>query len=126
MTSLSGYTYIPGATGYGVARWAMRAFASQLREDLRGTGLGVTLIAPSEVDSPYFENNPGSRERVPRAVALLGGAVTPGDVARATADAIEHDRNEVIVPRRAELIVKLTPRPVFDLLVRRTGWRRQP
>jgi short-subunit dehydrogenase len=126
MTSLSGYTYIPGATGYGVARWAMRAFASQLREDLRGTGIGVTLIAPSEVNSPYFENNPGSRERIPRAVALLGGAVTPDDAARATADAIEHDRNEVIVPRRAQLIVKLTPRPIFDLLVRRTGWRRQP
>jgi short-subunit dehydrogenase len=124
MTSLSGYTYIPGATGYAVARWAMRAFASQLREDLRGTGVGVTVIAPSEVDSPYFDNNPGSRERIPRAVVLLGGAVTPEVVARATADAIERDRNEAIVPRRAELIVKLTPRPVFDWLVRSTGWRR--
>lgn len=124
MTSLSGYTYIPGATGYAVARWAMRAFASQLREDLRGTGVGVTLIAPSEVDSPYFEHNPGSRERIPRAVALLGGAVTPEAVARATADSIERERDETIVPRRAELIVKLTPRPVLDRLVRRTGWRR--
>ena len=124
MTSLSGYTYIPGATGYAVARWAMRAFASQLREDLRGTGIGVTLIAPSEVDSPYFDNNPGSRERVPRAVALLGGAVTPEVVARATADAIERGRREVIVPRRAEVVVRLTPRPILDWLVRRTGWRR--
>jgi short-subunit dehydrogenase len=124
MTSLSGYTYIPGATGYAVARWAMRAFASQLREDLRGTGVGVTLMAPSEVDSPYFDNNPGSRERIPRAVVLLGGAVTPDIVARYTADAIERGRKEVIVPRRAEVIVKLTPRPILDLLVRRTGWRR--
>ena len=124
MTSLSAYTYIPGATGYAVARWAMRAFASQLREDLRGTGVGVTLIAPSEVDSPYFENNPGSRERIPRAVALLGGAVTPEVVAHATADAIERDRGEVIVPRRAEVIVRLTPSPVLNWLVRRTGWRR--
>jgi short-subunit dehydrogenase len=125
MTSLSGYTYIPGATGYAVARWAMRAFAGQLREDLRGTGVGVTLIAPSEVDSPYFDNNPGSRERIPRAVALLGGAVTPEIVARATAGALERERSEVIVPRRAELLVKLTPRPILDWLVRRTGWRRQ-
>jgi short-subunit dehydrogenase len=103
----------------------MRALASQLREDLRGTGIGVTLLAPSEVESPYFANNPGSRERIPRAVKLLGGAVTPQDVARATADAIERDRDEVIVPRRAEIFVKLTPGPVFDALVRRTGWRRQ-
>ena len=124
MTSLSGYTYIPGATGYAVARWAMRAFASQLREDLRGTGIGVTLIAPSEVDSPYFDHNPGSRERIPSAVALLGRAVTPEVVAAAVADAIESERNEVIVPRRAELIVKMTPRPILDWIVRRTGWLR--
>ena len=124
MTSLSGFTYIPGATGYAVARWAMRAFSDQLRVDLRGTGVGVTLIAPSEVDSPYFDNNPGSRERIPRAVALLGGAVTTEVVARYTADAVERGRDEVIVPRRAAVVVKLTPQPVLNWLVRRTGWRR--
>jgi len=37
MPSLAGWTHIPGAAGYSVARRAMRAFASQLREDLRGT-----------------------------------------------------------------------------------------
>ena len=124
MTSLAAWTHIRGAAGYSVARWAMRAFASQLREDLRGTGVGVTLIAPSEVDSPYFDNNPGSRERIPRSAVLLGRAVAPEVVARATVDAVERDRDQVIVPRRAELIVKLTPKPIFDSLVRRTGWRR--
>src|SRR5919109_3590745 len=84
MTSVAAFTHIPGATGYAVARWAMRAFANQLRADLAGTGVGVTLIAPTEVDSPYFDHNPGARERIPRAVALLGGAVTPEDVARYT------------------------------------------
>jgi len=65
MTSVAAYTHVPGATGYAVARWAMRAFANQLREDLRGTGIGVTLIVASEVDSPYWDHNPGSRERIP-------------------------------------------------------------
>jgi short-subunit dehydrogenase len=124
MTSLASWTHIPGATGYAVARWAMRAFASQLREDLRGTGVGVTLMAPAEVDSPYFDNNPGSRERIPRAVLLLGGACTCEVVARDTADAVERDRDEVIVPRRAAILVKLTPKRLFDWLVRRSGWRR--
>jgi short-subunit dehydrogenase len=124
MTSLAGFTYIPGASGYGVARWAMRAFASQLRADLAGTGVGVTLIAPAEVDSPYFDHNPGARERIPGAGALLGGATSEETVARYTARAIERGRNEVIVPRRAALVVRLTPRPMLDWLVRRTGWRR--
>jgi short-subunit dehydrogenase len=124
MTSLAAYTHFPGATGYAVARWAMRAFAGQLREDLRGTGVGVTLIAPSQVETPYYESNPGARERVPRAVVLFGGALPPALVARATAAAIERDRDEVIVPRRAHVVTKLTPRPLFDWLIRRTGWRR--
>ena len=124
MTSIAAYTHVPGANGYAVARWAMRAFAGQLRVDLRGTGVGVTLLAPTEVDSPYFDHNPGSRERIPRAAALLGGAVSPEVVAEYTAEAVERSRDEVIVPRRAEVIVRATPRPVLDLLVRRTGWRR--
>jgi short-subunit dehydrogenase len=124
MTSLAGWSHIPGATGYAVARWAMRAFANQLRTDLRGTGVGVTLIAPAEVDSPYFDNNPGARERIPRISVILGGATTPDTVARYTANAIERERDEVIVPRRAAAVVKVTPKPVMDWLVRRTGWRR--
>jgi uncharacterized protein len=124
MTSVAAWSYIPGATGYAVARWAMRAFASQLRADLAGTGVGVTLIAPTEVDSPYFDHNPGARERIPRASALFGGATSTEVVARYTADAIERERNEVIVPRRAAILIKLTPRPVLDWLARRTGWRR--
>ena len=124
MTSLAGFTQIPGATGYAVARWAMRAFANQLRADLAGTGVGVTLIAPAEVDSPYFDNNPGARERIPRASILLGGACSEPTVARATASAIGRERKQVIVPLRAAAMFRLTPRPLLDLLVRRTGWRR--
>ncbi len=124
MTSAAAYMRIPGATGYAVARWAMRAFAGQLREDLRGTGVGVSLVAPTEVDSPYFDHNPGSHERIPRAGVLLGGAITADEVARYTADAVERGRDEVIVPRRAEIILRITPSPVLNWLVRRTGWRR--
>ena len=72
MTSAAAYFSFPGANGYGTARWAMRAFSEHLREDLRGTGVGVTMIVPAEVDSPYFDHNPGSRERVPGIGRVLG------------------------------------------------------
>ena len=124
MTSLSGYTHIPGANGYrrrslGDARVREPA-ARGPPQDRHRRDLDRTIGSRA----PYFANNPGSRERIPRAVKLLGGAVAAG-LARATADAIEHDRDEVIVPRRAEIFVKLTPAPIFDALVRHTGWRRQ-
>jgi len=126
MTSVAAYMHLPGATGYAVARWAMRAFAGQLRADLRGTGVEVTLVAPTEVASPYFEHNPGSHERIPRASVLLGGAVTPQAVARDVVRAVERGTKEAILPRRASFVLRTTPRPVLEWLVRRTGWRRPP
>ena len=66
----------------------MRAFSYQLTDDLRGTGVGVSLLVPSEVDSPYFDNNPGSRERIP-GIAKLIGTMTEADVAAAAVRTIE-------------------------------------
>lgn len=123
MTSVAGFVTIPGANAYGSARWAMRAFSYQLEDDLRGTGVGVSLLAPSEVDSPYFDHNPGSRERIPK-IAKLIGTMTEADVAAAAVKAIERERRELIIPWRAWLLLKTTPAPVIRALMRRTGWRR--
>lgn len=123
MTSAAAFVTIPGATAYGVARWAMRAFSYQLEEDLHGTGVGVSLLVPTEVDSPYFDNNPGSRERIPR-IAKLTGTLDEADVAAAAIKAIERERRELIIPWRGYLLIKTTPAPLMRLLMRRTGWKR--
>ncbi|HEX6585259.1 MAG TPA: SDR family NAD(P)-dependent oxidoreductase [Solirubrobacterales bacterium] len=125
MTSLAGFVTIPGASGYGTARWAMRAFSSHLREDLRGTGVDVLLLAPSEVDSPYFAHNPGTRERIPGAAKLAGPAMTPEEVARDAVRAIERGRTGVrIMPARARWVYRTTPPPLMRTLLRWTGWKR--
>ncbi|MBM9460822.1 SDR family NAD(P)-dependent oxidoreductase [Nocardioides sp. zg-536] len=125
MTSVSGFLHVPGSAGYSAARWAMRALAGQVRADLRGTGVGVTLLAPAEVDSPYFEHNPGTQERIPKAGILLGGRSSTPVVARLCADAIESGRRTAIVPRQAALVVRTTPPAVLTWLAGRTGWRRR-
>ena len=123
MTSTAGFVTIPGANAYGTARWAMRAFSYQLEGDLQGTGVGVSLLVPSEVDSPYFDNNPGSRERIPK-IARLIGTMTEAEVGAAAVKAIEREKRELLVPWRARLLIRATPPPVMRALVRRTGWRR--
>jgi short-subunit dehydrogenase len=124
MTSAAGFTHIAGAIAYATARWAMRGFSHQLAADLRGTGVGVTLLAPFEVDSPYFDNNPGSRERIPR-IAKLIGDMSPSAVAREAADSIERERRERIIPARGRWVLRVTPEPVMRRLTERTGWRRR-
>jgi short-subunit dehydrogenase len=125
MTSAAAYFHFPGANGYANARWAMRAFSEHLRQDLRGTGVGVTLMVPAEVDSPYFDNNPGSRERVPRAGRLIGD-LTPAQVGESVARAVERERKRVLIPWRLRPMVwsaRHFPRST-QALVTRTGWKR--
>jgi short-subunit dehydrogenase len=55
----------PGSIAYASARWALRGFSSALRVDLRGTGVTVTDVVMSRISSRYWENNPGSEERIP-------------------------------------------------------------
>lgn len=124
MTSVSAFMHVPGSAGYSAARWAVRALAGLVRADLRGTGVEVTLLAPAEVDSPYFEHNPGSRERIPRAARVMGRPSSTSSMARQCADAVEAGRRTVILPRRAALVVRNTPPEVLDWLTARTGWRR--
>ena len=72
-----------GANAYGVARWAMRAFSYQLTDDLRGTGESASRCwRPSEVDSPYFDNNPGSQASGSPGSRKLIGTIEPRPTSR--------------------------------------------
>ena len=125
VTSTAAYAPWPGATAYATARWAMRGFSAALRADLQETDVQVMLLAAGEVESPYFEHNPGSRERLP-AISRLFPTLTPEDVADAIVDGLREDRRTVIVPRRVAAVVRLhrlVPRLVEELVVR-TGWKR--
>ncbi|GAA0224480.1 SDR family oxidoreductase [Saccharothrix mutabilis subsp. mutabilis] len=88
---------IPGATGYAAARYALRGLTAALRQDLRGTGIGVSEVVPGKVSSEYFRNNPGAEERIP-AVARLIPTVPPERVAEEIARAVERERSEVVFP----------------------------
>jgi NADP-dependent 3-hydroxy acid dehydrogenase YdfG len=87
----------PGATAYLAARWAVRGFTEALRADLTGTGIGVTLYESGVVQSPYWEHNPGSLERVPK-MGKLVPELTPEAAARAIVRGIEREQKLVVVP----------------------------
>jgi short-subunit dehydrogenase len=115
----------PGATAYIAARWAVRGFTEALRADLAGTKIRVTLFESGVVQSPYWEHNPGSRERVPK-MGKLVPEVTPEAAARAIVRGIEREQKLVVVP----FLMKLTYWQhalfpgVVQWLMTRTGYRR--
>ncbi|MBT2772963.1 SDR family oxidoreductase [Halomonas sp. ISL-60] len=55
--SAAGRTTIPGSM-YSATKWAVTGIGYNLREELRGTGMRVTLIEPGMVDTPFFDESP--------------------------------------------------------------------
>ncbi|TVQ92192.1 MAG: SDR family NAD(P)-dependent oxidoreductase [Deltaproteobacteria bacterium] len=87
----------PGATGYSMSRWALRGFTEGLRADVAGTGVEVCHFVVGKVSSPYFDNNPGSEDRVP-ALSKLIGTLTPEQTADRIVASIRGGRRWVYTP----------------------------
>jgi len=102
MSSLSGKVASPGSSLYSATKFGLRGFALGLREDLFGTGVGVTTVFPGFIrDAGMFHD---SGTMLPRFV----GTRTTEQVAEATLHGIEQGRLEVdVAPLALRLGAKL-------------------
>jgi uncharacterized protein len=96
-TQLASQLAWPGAVAHIAARRAMEGFNAALRADLHGSGISVTLAIFGTVDSPYWENNPGSREHLPKRARGIR-PLTSTEAATAIVTAIEKDQRIVVRP----------------------------
>jgi len=91
-SSVAGRRALPGSL-YSATKWAATAIGESLRQELRqmhdNHGIRVTLIEPGMVDTPFFDNRPGS------------WALGDDDIARAVLYALEQpegvDVNEILI-----------------------------
>ncbi len=91
ISSLSGVAASPASSIYSATKFGLRGFALGLREDLRGAGVGVSVVLPGFIrDAGMFADAGIS---LPRGV----GTRSPQDVAAAVIRAIEQNRAEVSV-----------------------------
>lgn len=90
--SAAGRTTLPGSM-YSATKWAVSAIGYGVREELRGSGIRVTLIEPGMVDTPFFDQPPEH-------------ALEPADVARAVLYALSQPRHVDV----NEILVRPTPR----------------
>jgi short-subunit dehydrogenase len=91
VSSLSGKVASPGGSVYSATKFGLRGFAQGAREDLRGRGVGVSVVFPGFVRGAGMFHEAGAR--LPPWV----GTSTPEDVAEAVVTAIERNRGEVDV-----------------------------
>jgi len=91
VSSLSGKTASPASSVYSATKFGLRGFALGLRDDLRPSGVGVSVVLPGFIrDAGMFAD---SQAALPPGV----GTRSPHEVAQAVMSAIERNRAEVSV-----------------------------
>ena len=96
VASVAASVALPGIAAYCASKFAMLGFSEALRAELRGTGVGVTVVSPIAVRTPFFDHASFAGVRRYSPVSL--GADT---VARAIVRAVGSPRGEIVVPGAA-------------------------
>lgn len=101
ISSLSGKTASPGSGLYSAAKFGLRGFAAGVREDLVGTGVGVTVVFPGFIRDAGMFADSGLKLR--KGV----GTSTAEDVAAGVVRGIESGKGEIdVAPLGMRLSVK--------------------
>ena len=101
VASIAGYVGPREEAVYAATKGGLIAFSESLRYELRGTGVGVTLVSPGAIATEFFERRGTPYARSwPRPIPAAR-------VAEAIADAIEQGRDEVFVPRWLSGVARL-------------------
>ena len=93
VSSIAGVTGVRGEALYAATKAGLATFAESLGYELHGHGVGVSVIVPAVIDTPFFSHRgrPYGRSRPAPGPA--------GRVATAIVSALEHGRPVVYVPR---------------------------
>lgn len=98
VTSPASYLAWPNASAYIAARRAIAGFAESLQSELKPAGIFVTIVVLGTVETPYFDNNPGSRENIPELGPRLAPVLTAEQAAEALFEGTEQKKRFVVKP----------------------------
>ncbi|MDQ2717355.1 MAG: SDR family NAD(P)-dependent oxidoreductase, partial [Chloroflexota bacterium] len=103
MSSVAGKLGAPMLTAYCASKWAVRGFSSALRAELHGSGIGVTTVYPSWVDTPMLHQELEIASQVLNIQIML------------TADQVADEILQAIIEDRRDLT--LAPNPDIALML---------
>jgi short-subunit dehydrogenase len=93
VASIAGHVGVRFEAVYSATKAGLIAFSDSLRYELEGSGVGVSVVSPGAVRTPFFDREGRRYDRAfPRPIATER-------VAAAIIEAVEHDRAQVFVPR---------------------------
>ena len=90
--SIAGLVGVTGEAWYSATKAGLGCLADTLRAELRPAGIGVSLVSPGVVDTPYFERRKVPYQRHHPQLMTAQAAAT------AIVDAVDRGRDNVVVP----------------------------
>lgn len=90
---------IPGMAGYCASKFAMLGFSESLYHELKGSGIGITVVSPIMVKTNFFNHN--SFNKMPRYTTALSA----NTVAKAVVRAASSPRLEIVVPQFVRIAI---------------------
>lgn len=102
--SSGGIVPMPYCSVYSAGKFAVRGFVLSVAEELRGSGIGISLISCGPVDSPMLEKEALDEDST---IAFAPPPLQPRAVGRAVVDALRHPRTEIFLPARGSLVTRL-------------------
>lgn len=100
VASVAGSFGLPGIASYCASKFAMLGFSEGLKHELKGTGVGLTVVSPIMVRTNFFDHK--SFEKMPKYSPTSLSAET---VAKAILRAANSPRLEIIVPSVVRIAV---------------------
>jgi short-subunit dehydrogenase len=101
ISSIAGATGVRGEAVYAATKAGLACFAESLRYELAGRGVGVTVIVPGVVDTPFFARRGSPYDR------RMPVPIPSERIARTLISALRRDRDVVFVPRWMEFPARL-------------------
>ncbi len=93
VSSIAGATGVRGEAVYSATKAGVGYFAESLAYELNSPGVGVSVVVPGVIDTPFFERRGRAYGR------KRPGALPAQRVAGAIVTALERDRDVVYIPR---------------------------
>lgn len=88
ISSGAGIVGLFGYTPYAPTKFALRGLAEALRAELKGKGVGITIVYPPDTDTPQLAQENLTKPAETKAITAGGGLWTAEAVARATLDGV--------------------------------------
>ncbi len=102
LSSVAGKLGSPLLTGYTASKWAVRGFSMALRAELYGTGISVTTVYPSWVETPMIHQEKDAMQYL-NIVAML----TPDQVASEILQAVQEDKRDLTLAPNQDIALVL-------------------